>query len=98
MCRPRASSSEHKRRYRARRLLKRRAERPPAPDAFLMAAKLLGVEPKRAVVIEDAISGVQAGRSGKFGLVIGIARKANAEELQRQGAHVVVNDLSELAG
>jgi beta-phosphoglucomutase family hydrolase len=69
----------------------------PAPDAFLMAAKLVEVDPKRAVVIEDAISGVQAGRNGNFGLVIGIARKANAEELQRQGAHLVVNDLSEFA-
>jgi beta-phosphoglucomutase family hydrolase len=69
----------------------------PAPDAFLMAALLLGVEPKRAVVIEDAISGVQAGRNGNFGLVIGIARKANAEELQRQGADLVVRDLSDLA-
>jgi len=69
----------------------------PAPDAFLMAAQLLGVEPKRAVVIEDAISGVQAGRNGNFGLVVGIARKANAEELQQQGAHLVVKDLSELA-
>jgi beta-phosphoglucomutase family hydrolase len=68
----------------------------PAPDAFLMAAKLLGVEPKRAVVIEDAISGVQAGANGKFGLVIGVARKGNAEELRRHGAHLVVNDLSEL--
>jgi beta-phosphoglucomutase family hydrolase len=69
----------------------------PAPDAFLMAAKLIEVDPKRAVVIEDAISGVRAGRNGNFGLVIGIARKANAEELQRQGAHLVVNDLSEFA-
>jgi beta-phosphoglucomutase family hydrolase len=68
----------------------------PAPDAFLMAAKQLGVEPERAVVVEDAISGVQAGRNGNFGLVIGVARKANAEELQRQGAHLVVTDLSEL--
>jgi beta-phosphoglucomutase family hydrolase len=68
----------------------------PAPDAFLMAAQLLGVEPERAVVIEDAISGVQAGRNGDFGLVIGIARKANAVELQQQGAHLVVEDLSEL--
>jgi beta-phosphoglucomutase family hydrolase len=68
----------------------------PAPDAFLTAAKLLEVEPKRAVVIEDAISGVQAGRNGNFGLVIGVARKTNARELQRQGAHLVVNDLSEL--
>jgi beta-phosphoglucomutase family hydrolase len=68
----------------------------PAPDTFLMAAKLLGVEPARAVVIEDAISGVQAGRNGNFGLVIGVARKANADELQRQGAHLVVKDLGEL--
>jgi len=68
----------------------------PAPDTFLMAAKLLGVEPRRAVVVEDAISGVQAGSSGKFGLVIGVARKGNAEELKQHGANVVVNDLSEL--
>jgi beta-phosphoglucomutase family hydrolase len=69
----------------------------PAPDTFLMAAKLLGVEPTRTVVIEDAISGVQAGVNGKFGLVIGVARKGNAEELQHHGAHLVVNDLVELA-
>lgn len=68
----------------------------PAPDAFLEAAQLLKVAPQRAVVIEDAISGVQAGRNGNFGLVIGIARKANAEELRRQGAQLVVKDLSEL--
>jgi beta-phosphoglucomutase family hydrolase len=68
----------------------------PAPDTFLMAAKLLGVEPTRAVVIEDAISGVQAGCQGNFGLVIGVARKANAEELRRYGAQLVVKDLGEL--
>jgi len=68
----------------------------PAPDTFLMGAKLLGVEPARAVVIEDAISGVEAGLAGRFGLVIGVARKGNAEELRRHGAHLVVNDLSEL--
>jgi beta-phosphoglucomutase family hydrolase len=68
----------------------------PAPDTFLLAARLLGVEPARAVVIEDAISGVQAGRSGKFGLVIGVARKGNAEELKGHGAHLVVKDLGEL--
>jgi beta-phosphoglucomutase family hydrolase len=68
----------------------------PAPDTFLMAAKLLGVEPKRTVVIEDAISGVEAGFNGKFGLVIGVARKGNAEELKRHGAHLVVDDLGEL--
>ena len=68
----------------------------PAPDTFLMAARLLGVQPKRAVVIEDAISGVQAGREGHFGLVVGVARKGNADELRRNGAHLVVNDLGEL--
>jgi len=68
----------------------------PAPDTFLMAAKLLGVDPLRAVVIEDAISGVQAGAAGNFGLVIGVARKGNAEELRRHGAHLVVTDLGEL--
>jgi HAD superfamily hydrolase (TIGR01509 family) len=69
----------------------------PAPDTFLMAAKLLGVEPSRAVVIEDALSGVEAGSNGNFGLVIGVARKGNAAELQEHGAHIVVNDLGELA-
>ena len=68
----------------------------PAPDTFLLAAKLLAVEPARAVVIEDAISGVQAGSNGNFGLVIGVARKGNAEELRHHGAHLVVNDLGEL--
>jgi len=68
----------------------------PAPDTFLMAARLLGVEPQRAVVIEDAISGVQAGSNGHFGLVIGVARKGNVEELKRHGAHVVVDDLGKL--
>jgi beta-phosphoglucomutase family hydrolase len=68
----------------------------PAPDTFLMAAKLLGVEPARTVVVEDAISGVEAAHSGHFGLVIGVARKGNAGELQHHGAHLVVNDLGEL--
>jgi beta-phosphoglucomutase family hydrolase len=70
----------------------------PAPDTYLMAAKLLGVEPARAVVIEDALSGVEAGSNGKFGLVIGVARKGNADELRQHGAHLVVNDLGELVG
>jgi beta-phosphoglucomutase-like phosphatase (HAD superfamily) len=61
-----------------------------------MAAKLLGADPARSVVVEDAISGVQAGRKGNFGLVIGVARKGNAEELRRNGAHLVVSDLGEL--
>src|SRR5207249_888879 len=68
----------------------------PAPDSFLKAAEMLGVTPEHAVVIEDALSGVKAGAQGGFGLVIGVARKNNAEELKAQGAHIVVNDLSEL--
>jgi beta-phosphoglucomutase family hydrolase len=68
----------------------------PSPDTFLMAAGLVGVEPARTVVIEDAISGVEAGSNGNFGLVIGVARKGNAEELKHHGAHLVVNDLGEL--
>jgi beta-phosphoglucomutase family hydrolase len=68
----------------------------PAADTFLKAAELLRVERARVVVVEDAISGVQAGSNGNFGLVIGVARKGNAEELLRNGAHIVVNDLGEL--
>jgi beta-phosphoglucomutase family hydrolase len=68
----------------------------PAPDSFLKAAEMLGVMPERAVVIEDAISGVKAGAEGGFGLVVGVARKGNVEELKAHGAHVVINDLVEL--
>ena len=68
----------------------------PAPDTFLLAARLLGTEPIRTVVIEDAISGIQAGSAGKFGLVIGIARSGDADVLKRHGAHLVVRDLDEL--
>jgi beta-phosphoglucomutase family hydrolase len=68
----------------------------PAPDTFLMGARLLAVQPTRAVVIEDAISGVEAGCAGNFGLVIGVARRGNAEELRHHGAHLVVDDLGEL--
>jgi beta-phosphoglucomutase family hydrolase len=68
----------------------------PAPDSFLKAAEMLGVRPESAVVIEDAISGVRAGAQGGFGLVIGVARKGNAEELKAHGAQVVVDDLAEL--
>jgi len=68
----------------------------PAPDTFLMAAKLLGVEPARAIVVEDAISGVEAGSKGHFGLVIGVARKGTADELRQHGAQLVIYDLAEL--
>src|SRR6202045_4506187 len=68
----------------------------PAPDTFLLAARLLGAEPTRTVVIEDAISGIQAGSAGKFGLVIGIARSGDADVLKRHCAHLVVRDEDEL--
>ncbi len=68
----------------------------PAPDTFLEGARRLGVEPGRAVVVEDALAGVQAGRDGGFGLVIGVARKGDAEALARHGAGIVVEDLGEL--
>lgn len=69
----------------------------PEPDTFLRAASQLGVDPQRAVVFEDATSGVTAGRSGGFGLVIGVDRGAGASALYAAGAHIVVQDLEELA-
>lgn len=68
----------------------------PAPDTYRHAAEELGVTAERAVVVEDAISGVQAGRAGGFGLVIGVDRGGSAEALRENGADVVVSDLSEL--
>src|SRR5262249_37489261 len=68
----------------------------PAPDSFLKAAEMLHVSPERAVVVEDAISGVKAGHEGRFGLVIGVNRKNNAEELKTNGADIVVNYVAEL--
>jgi len=68
----------------------------PAPDTYLFAARQLGTEPSRAAVVEDAPAGVAAGRSGRFGLVIGVSRGATPDELLRSGADVVVSDLAEL--
>lgn len=68
----------------------------PAPDIFLEAARQLKVKPERAVVVEVAVSGVQAGRAGKFSLVVGIARTGERELLLASGAHVAVSDLSEI--
>jgi len=68
----------------------------PAPDTFLYAAARLGVPKDRAVVVEDAVSGVAAGRAGEFGLVVGVDRGAGAQELLDSGADVVVRDLAEL--
>jgi trehalose-phosphatase len=68
----------------------------PEPDIFLKAAQLLGVDVRRSVVVEDAIAGVQAGRNGAFGLVIGVDRGGNREALATHGADIVVADLGEL--
>lgn len=68
----------------------------PEPETFLEAAERLSVVPERAVVVEDAISGVMAGRAGGFGLVIGVDRKGDPESLRQSGADVVVGDLAEL--
>ena len=64
----------------------------PEADIFVVAAKNLGSEPDKAIVVEDAVSGVQAGRNGKFGLVVGLAREKNEEELKNNGADVVIED------
>ena len=70
----------------------------PAPDLFLAAARELGVDPADAVVVEDAVSGVAAGRAGDFGLVIGVDRGAGHDALRASGADLVVDDLGELVG
>jgi beta-phosphoglucomutase family hydrolase len=68
----------------------------PAPDTFLAAAHDLGVEPSRAAVYEDALAGVEAGRAGRFGLVVGVNRGDEADALRAHGADVVVDDLADL--
>jgi beta-phosphoglucomutase family hydrolase len=68
----------------------------PAPDTFLAGARALGVEPAQAAVFEDALAGVQAGRDGKFGYVVGVDRVGQAAGLRAHGATVVVQDLDEL--
>ncbi len=68
----------------------------PAPDMFVKAAALLGVPPARAAVFEDAIAGVQAGRKGNFGLVVGVDRGGQASALQKHGADIVVSNLGEI--
>jgi alpha,alpha-trehalose phosphorylase len=68
----------------------------PAPDGFLEAARRLEVCPTRAVVVEDAIAGVAAGRAGGFGLVVGVARSAEPNTLRAAGADMVVADLAEM--
>jgi len=69
----------------------------PAPAVFVEAVRRLGVAPERAVVVEDALAGVEAGRRGGFGLVVGVDRTGHPGELRTHGADVVVTDLAEVA-
>jgi beta-phosphoglucomutase family hydrolase len=68
----------------------------PDPAMYLETAKRLGVTPGRTAVVEDALSGVEAGHRGGFALVIGVDRLGQREALRRSGADVVVDDLSEV--
>src|ERR1700733_13930617 len=68
----------------------------PAPDTFLAGARALGAEVGQAVVFEDALAGVEAGRAGHFGWVVGVDRVGQAEALREHGADVVVKDLADL--
>jgi beta-phosphoglucomutase family hydrolase len=68
----------------------------PAPDTFIAGARKLGHEPPEAVVFEDALAGVEAGRAGGFGYVVGVDRTGQREALAEHGADIVVDDLSEL--
>src|SRR5947209_8801359 len=68
----------------------------PAPDSFLAGARAIGVEPAQATVFEDALAGVEAGRAGHFGYVVGVDRAGQADALREHGADVVVTDLAEL--
>lgn len=79
-----------------RTIIDRRLRGKPAPDAFIAGAEALDSPPIRLVVFEDAISGVQAGRNGGFGCVVGVARHVDPEELRVHGADLVVRDLAEL--
>jgi beta-phosphoglucomutase family hydrolase len=68
----------------------------PAPDTYLKAAEMLGSEPAQSAVFEDALAGVESGRAGDFGCVVGVDRVGQAEALKEHGADIVVKDLAEL--
>jgi beta-phosphoglucomutase family hydrolase len=70
----------------------------PEPDIFTRACKNLECTPDNTVIIEDAVSGVQAGRNGGFGLIIGIAREGNSSDLKKNGADIIVEDIKDLGG
>jgi HAD superfamily hydrolase (TIGR01509 family) len=68
----------------------------PAPDTYLKAAEMLGSEPAQSAVFEDALAGVESGRAGDFGCVVGVDRVGQADALEEHGADIVVKDLAEL--
>jgi beta-phosphoglucomutase family hydrolase len=68
----------------------------PGPDTYLAAARALDVAPARAAVFEDALAGVEAGRTGGFGFVVGVDRAGQRDALRELGADIVVNDLADL--
>lgn len=70
----------------------------PEPDIFTTACDIAGAKYNKSIVVEDAVSGVQAGAKGNFGLTIGIARENNRQELEEGGADIVVEDLEEING
>lgn len=77
-------------------IAERKLKGKPAPDSFLAGAEALGTSAANAAVFEDALSGVQAGKAGHFGHVVGVDRVGQADELRAHGADVVVTDLAEL--
>jgi HAD superfamily hydrolase (TIGR01509 family) len=68
----------------------------PAPDTYLAGARTVGVQPGEAAVFEDALAGVEAGKAGRFGAVVGVDRVGQADALKAHGASIVVRDLAEL--
>jgi beta-phosphoglucomutase family hydrolase len=70
----------------------------PEPDIFIKACEIMSCKPEESIVVEDAVSGVQAGAKGRFGMTLGVARKDNKEDLLKNGADYVVTDLEEVNG
>ena len=70
----------------------------PAPDTYLKAADMLDAEPAQCAVYEDALAGVESGRAGNFGCVVGVDRVGQAGALKEHGADIVVKDLADLLG
>lgn len=72
---------------------RRKLKGKPEPDIFLEASRLLGLQPAECIIFEDAIAGVQAGKKGGFGLVVGVARDGEEEDLLKNGADFVIASL-----